>query len=99
MNKKRNRRDFLKGAAAASLVSATALQAGEEPAPPREPAEVTAEALTSIVRARFGKHVTDAQIKGVQQRITGLVAAARTIKRTRLENGDEPDFVFFADGP
>ncbi|MBI3408812.1 MAG: twin-arginine translocation signal domain-containing protein [Planctomycetes bacterium] len=102
MNLRRNRRQFLKGAAAATLLAAplpAPIQAGESRAQQENAAPTPAEALTALARARFGRHMTEEQLKSVQRGITQSLSSADTIKRTRLENSDEPDFVFFADGP
>jgi hypothetical protein len=58
------------------------------------PADNQAQALADLVRARIGKHLTEAQLKSVQQRLTRMLATSDQLKRTRLENGDEPAFVF-----
>lgn len=98
MNVRHNRRQFLKGAAAATLLTAP-LQAGENRAQQDNAATTPAEALSAFARARFGRHMTEEQMKSVQRGISQSLSSADTIKRTRLENSDEPDFVFFADGP
>ncbi len=88
------RRRFLK---AAALRSAGALGAAGPAAaqdnPPR-PAADQARALAEIVRLRLGQHLTEEQMKSVQQRLGRALATAAQLRRTRLENGDEPAFVF-----
>src|SRR5262249_10022191 len=98
MHRKRNRREFLKGAAAASLLAAQ-LEAGDTPAQERDPRAATADGLSAAARARFGRHMSEEQVKNVQRGISQTISGAETIKRWRLENSDEPDFVFFAEGP
>ena len=85
------RRRFMQAAALGAVGAATApAQAQEQP---RQPDNQT-QALADIVRARFGKHLNEAQMKSVQQRLTRMLATSDQLKRTRLENGDEPAFVF-----
>lgn len=102
MTRKKNRREFVKGvalAAAAPLAmagtDAAVLAAGEDP--PKDPRALTAQALAQVVRARFGKHLSEAQLKSIQQTIAQHQLGAEAMKRVRLENGDEPAFIFSAD--
>jgi hypothetical protein len=64
--------------------------AQEEPRPARNQAE----SLAEIVRVRFGQHLSEAELKSIQQRLGRQLATAEQMKRTRLTNGDEPAFVF-----
>ena len=85
------RRRFLKTAALGTMAAvSTRAPAQESP----RPADSPAEALAALVRARFGKHLNEAQMKSVQQRLTRMLATSDQMKRTRLDNGDEPAFVF-----
>jgi len=85
------RRKFIKaaGLSAVAAVGGPAL-AQEEPRPARSQSE----SLAEIVRARFGQHLSEAQLKSIQQRLGRQLATAEQMKRTRLANGDEPAFVF-----
>jgi hypothetical protein len=93
MSEQSSRRRFIK---AAALGTAGAFAAGpalaQDPAP--SSAERQAQALAEIVRLRFGQHLNAAQMKSVQQRLARSLATSEQLKRTRLENGDEPAFVF-----
>ncbi|HZT82051.1 MAG TPA: hypothetical protein VFA26_17625, partial [Gemmataceae bacterium] len=58
-----------------------------------------ADALSEAVKLRYGKQLTEAQLKRVKQSIQRGQATAGILRRTRLANGDEPAFVFSADVP
>ena len=85
------RRRFMKAAALGTIAAAGGpVLAQDQPRPARNQAEVLAE----IVRLRFGQHLSEAQLKSIQQRLGRQLATAEQMKRTRLANGDEPAFVF-----
>src|SRR5438876_9101862 len=88
------RRRFLQAAALGTAGAvATPPSASAQDNPPR-PADNQAQALAEIVRMRLGRHLSEAQLKSVQQRLGRSLATSEQLKRTRLENGDEPAFVF-----
>jgi hypothetical protein len=91
MEKKSNRRRFLKAAATAALplVAAPVVAADEPP--------VTADqAMTAIIRQRF-KHLTEDQLKAVRAGVQRGLATGETLKRTRLDPTDEPATIFVSD--
>jgi hypothetical protein len=63
------------------------------------PAVAVAEALTAIVRARHGKHLSDEQMKQVRLSILRSQLAAERLRKMELRNADEPAFIFRADRP
>ena len=88
-----DRRRFMKNATlgtAGALLAGVPALAQDQPRPARNQAEVLAE----IVRLRFGQHLSEAQLKSVEQRLGRQLATAEQMKRTRLNNADEPAFVF-----
>ena len=96
----------LAAAAAAPALLPAAVLAQTAPAPtaaptptpvptPEAPSSV-AEALTEVVRIRWGKHLSGEQLAEIAKAIDGRQRAAETMKKTRLANADEPDFVFTA---
>jgi len=94
MSEQPSRRRFMKAAALGTVaVTAAATPALAQERTPA-PADRQAQALAEIVRLRFGQHLNEAQMKSVQQRLARALATAEQLKRTRLENGDEPAFVF-----
>ncbi len=107
------RREFLRLAAAAGIAGAIAPQAAafaqsaapppaQPPAPPAEPEAPSeaAKALTSVLQDRLGKdRLTDEQWAGVTKDFDGDLAVAKRLAAHKLANGDEPDFVFFAQEP
>jgi hypothetical protein len=88
----------LAAAVPAAAEAAPAPQAGDPPAAADTPAAQAA-ALTAIVRGRHGKHLTDEQLKRVQQRIQAGLQGAQQLRQFPLTNHDEPAFVFQADLP
>jgi hypothetical protein len=93
-------------AAAPALLPASALGQAATPAaaPPPAPAPVptpeapssVAEALTEVVRIRWGKHLNGDQLGDIAKSIDGRLRAAEAMKKMPLRNGDEPDVVFSA---
>lgn len=91
------RRDFLESAAWAAVpavgLAATAQAVAQEPNANAE----TARLLTEMLRARYGKQLSEEQFKSLRQKIAGQLVSADALKRIALRNSDEPDFVFFAE--
>jgi hypothetical protein len=97
--RKTTRREFARDlavlAAATPLAAASARAA--QPADPPRPAEGVAQALTEVIRLRHGKHLNEEQLKRVRQQVERNLRAGAALRRPPLRNGDEPDFVFFAE--
>jgi hypothetical protein len=94
MSRKTSRREFAAGIAVAAGALTLPEIAGAQQPKPNEALTATAQAMTDIIRARYGKHLSEEQLKRVQQKIRGNLLGAEALKRTRLENGDEPSFIF-----
>jgi hypothetical protein len=97
------RRRFLKALAATAAVAPVAAlpgvalsgpARGDDP-PPSAP--TPAQALADLVRARFGRHLNEAQLKLVQTDIEGTLRSAEALNRLSLEHAEEPATVFFAE--
>jgi hypothetical protein len=58
-----------------------------------------AEALTEVVRIRWGKHLSGEQLGQIAKALDGRLKGAESMKTVDLTNADEPDVVFFAEGP
>lgn len=89
-------------AAEAAAQSATpAPGAKPEPAPmpeadkPKEPS-LEAQRLGDVARERYGQYLDDAQMKELVADIDGNVQSGARLRKERLKNSDEPDFVFRA---
>ena len=112
MSSKPSRRQFvaaIAATAAAPLVPSIALaqvaspsatpapspSASPSPTPPPEPSS-SAEALTEVVRIRWGKHLSGEQLSEVAKAIDRNLRSAERMKKVALKNSDEPDFTFFA---
>ena len=86
---------------AAALGQATAPAATPTPTPvstPEAPSSV-AEALTEVVRIRWGKHLSGEQLGDIAKALDGRLKGAEAMKKVKLTNADEPDVVFFAEAP
>ncbi|MBY0524382.1 MAG: hypothetical protein K2R98_13330 [Gemmataceae bacterium] len=96
-----NRREFARTLAVMVAAPVVAqVSAPEAPAQPvGDPLAVAAEALTDIARARYGKDLTTEQVKAIKTSIYRRQSAANLLKKVKLQNGDEPSFVFRADLP
>ncbi len=97
----RSRRDFAKAVAllAAAPLAAVAEPAAAQDKPPPKPEGPAgmAQALTEVVRLRYGKHLSDEQLQAVQRGLTGSLASAERLAKVPLKNGDEPAFTFSPD--
>lgn len=91
-------------AAAPALLPAAAVLGQAAPTPAATPTPVptpeapssASEALTEIVRIRWGKHLSGEQLGDIAKAIDGRLKAAETMKKAPLGNGDEPDVIFSA---
>ena len=95
---RRSRREFTTGcaiAAAAPLLAGTV--AAEEPPKPKPVLPTTVGAMMEIIRARYGKYLTEDQLKEVQRGVAQNVFIAEQMKKFKLANADEPAFIFQAD--
>jgi hypothetical protein len=102
-------RTLAAAAAAPALLPAAALgqtapaatpAAAATPAPtstpmPEAPSSA-AEALTEVVRIRWGKHLSGEQLGDVAKAIDGRLRGAEAMRKVTLTNADEPDVVFAA---
>ena len=96
-----SRRAFAKtlavAAAAPALLPAAALgQAAPAATPTPEAPSSVAEALTEVVRIRWGKHLSGEQLGDIAKAIDGRLKAGEAMKKVKLGNADEPDVVFSA---
>ena len=97
----------LAGAAAQVVTAQTAPAETESKAPPNpqptpaqqqtppKPSPV-AVAYAEVARARFGEKLSAEQFDAVKRDLEGNVRAADALRAYKLENSDEPDFVFGA---
>ena len=65
------------------------------PTPAQKPSPV-AEAYAEVAHARFGGQVTDEEFKRLKRDLEGNVRAAERLRAAKLQNSDEPDFIFSA---
>jgi hypothetical protein len=57
------------------------------------------EALMVIIRVRYGQYLRDEQLKDLEQKLRQHLLIAEFMKQSKLNNSDEPAFVFRADVP
>jgi hypothetical protein len=69
------------------------------PVPTPETPSSAAEALTEVVRIRWGKHLSGEQLGEIAKSLDGRLKGAEAMKKVALTNADEPDIVFFAELP
>jgi hypothetical protein len=99
--KKPSRREFGRALAAVAVTPlgfAPDALAADDTKIPRQLLE-TADAQVKIVQARFGKFLTQEQMKEVVQSVIHGRYAADALARVKLKNSDEPAFAFRADLP
>lgn len=73
------------------------IAASQTQAPQKYPPVV--EAMGEAVRYRYGKYLDEGQLDEVKQRIERNLRFADMLKQVKLNNGDEPAFIFSADLP
>jgi hypothetical protein len=59
-----------------------------------DPQAVAVDALTDMVRSRHGKDLTAEQVRAIKLSIARKQYAAELLKKVKLQNSDEPVFVF-----
>jgi hypothetical protein len=64
------------------------------PPPPSEDAK----ALTSIIERHYGKYLTKEQLASITNDFDGDLKSSERLRTFKLENGDEPDATFSAEG-
>jgi len=92
-----SRRDFTKKLAV--LAAAPLAAALPDDAAAQRPGEAIADSLLEIAKARFGDHITDAQLRDVKRGIMRNQQGAELLRRVKLTNADEPAMIFRADLP
>jgi hypothetical protein len=61
-----------------------------------QPPSPVAVAYAEVARARFGERLSAEQFESVKRDLEGNVRAADALRAYKLQNSDEPDFVFGA---
>jgi hypothetical protein len=91
-----SRRHFAKSlavaAAAIPLTTTDAFaQTPPQPAPPPSP---LAKALTGVVRAQHGRHLSEDELKRIEKDFSDYLPYLDGAREFKLVNSDEPDFTF-----
>jgi len=90
MSEKKSRRSLLKGLAAVPVLPA-ALEAQQ---PPISPLAAQADALTLLVRSRYGEYLTPAEMEEVRIGVERMLRNAEAISKVKIGNADGPDYLF-----
>ena len=67
-----------------------------QPTPTPQPPSPLAEAYGEVARVRFGDRLTADELARVKRSVAGKVRRGEDLGKSKLQNGDEPDFVFSA---
>ncbi len=87
---------------AVSMTNAQTPPATKEPAAPPNPQPTPqpptplAVAYGEVARVRFGDKLTDDELTRVKRSIAGKVNRGDALRAAKLQNSDEPDFIFNA---
>jgi hypothetical protein len=63
--------------------------------PADQPPGPDAKDLATIAKRRYGAHLNDAQVEELTKSLDRGLQGSAALRKTKLANGDEPDFVFF----
>jgi hypothetical protein len=96
MNENPSRRQFAQALAVLAAGAGAPALADEAAAPS---AKEYAEALNVVIRYRFGKHLTEDQLKQVQTSALRGRVSGELLKRVEIANSDDPAVAFRADLP
>ncbi|CAN5135416.1 MAG: hypothetical protein ACR2GW_05755 [Pyrinomonadaceae bacterium] len=69
-----------------------------QPTPAQQPPTPSplAEAYATVARVRFGDKLTPEELERVKRDLEGNVRTTERLRAVKLQNADEPDFVFIA---
>jgi len=93
--------------AAATAPLFASAQTAAPPPPPAQPqpdekkesaAKPAAAALTAVIKAEYGEHLDPAELQKIETDLTDTLDFVSTMRKFKLSNGDEPDFIFSATG-
>lgn len=96
------RRSFMKALTATSLLPSFLAGCGQSARPngneKRPSASIDAEiqALTDVIRNRYGSKLTDQQLQEIHSEIESNLKNREQLRLVRLKNSDEPDVIFRA---
>lgn len=85
----------MKSLVAVPLLPVVSTETAQQPPTVPEPAP-TVRALLDIVRERYGKYLTADQLDEVRKDLESVVNMGERLRARKLNNSDEPDFVFRA---
>jgi len=106
--KKQSRRAFAKSVAVSLIAAPVAVSLSQaqtstptptptlSPSPTPRPPSPVAEAYFEVAKKRFGEFVTNEQLEQMKRDLEGNVRSAQALRNLKLQNSDEPDFVFSA---
>ncbi len=56
--------------------------------------QMEAQLMFNVVRERYGDRLDDEQLEEVKKGVEGIFEAAESLRKIKLENGDEPYSLF-----
>jgi hypothetical protein len=93
-----SRRDFAKSLALAAATPLLAQAEADPPAQkPKSPLVAAADAMSEVMRLQYREHLTDEQLQKIRQALERNLRSAESLRKYKLQNGDEPAFAFTAD--
>lgn len=93
----RARREFTKRLAALAATPVVSFSGAARAQEPADAVSSSADALTTVVRARYGKYLKEDQVAEIRRSIDLGIRSADRLKQVKLNNSDEPAFAFSAD--
>src|SRR6266480_620611 len=98
----KRRRSFLRALSATPLLPSLLVGCGQSAKPnqnekrPANSTEAEIQALTAVIRHKYGSQLTDQQLLGIQSDIESNLKSREQLRLVRLKNSDEPDVIFRA---
>jgi hypothetical protein len=93
--RKTSRRTVVKALATVPLLPVVSTETSSQQPAQTEPSPA-ARALMDLARERYGKHLTPEQLDEVRKDIVSGIGMSERLRARKLNNSDEPDFVFRA---
>ena len=98
----KRRRFLLKALSATPWLPASLAGCGQSAKPkenekrPATSTEAEIQALTAVIRCKYGSQLTDQQLLGIESDIESNLRSRERLRVVRLRNSDEPDVIFRA---
>lgn len=92
----KTRREFAKSLAIAGAIApfVTADAVAQAPAQPDAKPSPLADALTQVVKASYGQHLSAEDLEKIGKDFRDYAPMVENFRKVKLTNADEPDFTF-----